>query len=63
MEMWFAKIMTGTGQQVIDKLAIWQKRVDADELMILNLGHSQDAIYRSTELIADAYGLPENILA
>lgn len=63
MQMWYAKIMCGTGQQVVDKLAAWQARVNADELMILNLGHSQQAIYRSTELIADACEMPQNILA
>lgn len=62
MEMWNAKIMSGTGEQVVEKLAAWQRRVNADELMILNLGHSQKAIYRSAELIADAYGMPKNIL-
>lgn len=62
MRMWNAKIMSGTGAQVVEKLNAWQQRVNADELMILNLGHSQQAIYRSTELIADAYGMPDNLL-
>jgi luciferase family oxidoreductase group 1 len=62
MQMWNDKIMSGTGEQVTEKLNAWQGRVEADELMILNLGHSQQAIYRSTELIADAYGMPSNIL-
>jgi hypothetical protein len=30
--------------------------------MLINLGHTPEAIYRSTELIADAYGLPSNVL-
>lgn len=62
MHIWNAKIMSGTGQQVVGKLGAWQQRMNADELMILNLGHSQGAIYRSTELIADAWGMPDNIL-
>lgn len=62
MDMWNAKIMSGTGEQVVERLNIWQERAQADELMILNLGHSPDAIYRSTELIADAYGMPQNVL-
>ena len=62
MKMWYGKIMTGTGDEVIKQLNIWQERIHADELMILNLGHSSDAIYRSVELIADAYGLPQNLL-
>ncbi len=61
MDMWNAKIMSGTGGQVTEQLNAWQGRVQADELMLLNLGHSPDAIYRSTELIADAYGMPENM--
>ena len=59
IEMWDAKIMKGTGEQVVAQLNIWQERVEADELMILNLGHSNAAIHRSTELIADAYGMPD----
>lgn len=61
MDMWNAKIMSGTGQQVAGQLNTWQGRVQADELMILNLRHSPDAIYRSTELIADAYGMLQNV--
>ena len=60
MDMWNAKIMSGAGAQVAEKLNAWQRRIKADELMILNLGHSPRAIYRSTELIADAYDLPQN---
>ncbi|MCH8686509.1 LLM class flavin-dependent oxidoreductase [Pedomonas mirosovicensis] len=59
IEMWNAKIMSGTGEQVVEQLNAWQQRLEADELMVLNLGHSPDAIYRSTELIADAYGMPD----
>ncbi|MDR9836750.1 LLM class flavin-dependent oxidoreductase [Herbaspirillum huttiense] len=62
MQMWNDKIMSSTGEQVVEKLNAWQRRVEADELMILNLGHSQQAIYRSTELIADAYDMPNNVL-
>jgi luciferase family oxidoreductase group 1 len=61
MQMWEAKILRGTGSQVVEKLGTWHKRISPDELMILNLGHSQKAIYRSTELIADAFGLPEDV--
>lgn len=61
IKMWNAKIMSGTGNQVVDQLAVWQQRIDADEIMLLNLGHSQEAIYRSTELIADAYEMPVNL--
>lgn len=62
MKMWDAKIMKGTGDEVVKKLNAWQERIHADELMVLNLGHSPEAIYRSVELIADAYGLPQNVL-
>ncbi|WP_434155508.1 LLM class flavin-dependent oxidoreductase [Pseudomonas sp. JZ134] len=60
MDMWNAKIMSGTGLQVMEKLNAWQQYINADELMILNLGHLPQAIYRSTELIADAYGMPSS---
>ena len=61
IKMWNAKIMSGTGNQVVDQLTVWQQRIHADEIMLLNLGHSQEAIYRSTELIADAYDMPVNV--
>ncbi|WP_343039456.1 LLM class flavin-dependent oxidoreductase [Microvirga makkahensis] len=60
IEMWNAKIMSGTGAQVVEQLNAWQRRLGADELMLLNLGHSPAAILRSTEIIADAYGMPEH---
>lgn len=61
IEMWNAKIMKGSGEQVVAQLNAWQARIGADELMVLNLGHSPDAIYRSTELIADAYNMPDQL--
>jgi alkanesulfonate monooxygenase SsuD/methylene tetrahydromethanopterin reductase-like flavin-dependent oxidoreductase (luciferase family) len=55
-----AKIMTGTGDEVVEKLNAWQLRLGADELMVLNLGHSPAAMRRSTEIIADTYGMPDH---
>jgi hypothetical protein len=60
--MWNTKIMSGTGAAVVEKLNGWERRIEADELMILDLGHSPQAIYRSTELIVDAYGLPQTVI-
>jgi luciferase family oxidoreductase group 1 len=60
IEIWNAKIMSGTGEQVVEQLNDCQQRIAADELMLLNLGHSPAAIRRSTEIIADAYGMPEH---
>ena len=48
-------------RQVVEKLKARQKHTGADEMMILNLGHTPSAIHRSTELIADAYGMPEDV--
>jgi luciferase family oxidoreductase group 1 len=59
MHRWNKKIMSGTGAQVVAQLNAQQARIGADELMLLNLGHSPDAILRSTELIADAYNMPD----
>lgn len=59
IEMWNAKTIIGTGEQVVEMLNARQKHTAADEIMILNLGHTPSAIHRSTELIADAYGMPE----
>ncbi|MCP1240256.1 LLM class flavin-dependent oxidoreductase [Acetobacter lovaniensis] len=58
IEMWNAKIMIGNGEQVTAKLNARQKQTQADEMMVLNLGHTPSAIHRSTELIADSYGMP-----
>lgn len=59
INMWNAKTMIGTGDQVVAQLNARQKRTGADEIMILNLGHTPAAIHRSAELIADAYGMPD----
>lgn len=61
MEMRNAKIISGTGVEVGEKLKAWQQRLDADELMILNQGNAPAAIHRSTEVIADALGLPQDV--
>lgn len=61
ISMWDAKTMKGTGEQVAEQLNARQKHTNADEMMILNLGHTPLAIHRSTELIADAYDMPENV--
>lgn len=59
--MWNAKTMIGTGEQVVEKLNARQTQTGADEMMILNLGHTPAAIHRSTELIANVYGMPEDV--
>lgn len=59
IEMWDAKIISGTGEQVATRLNALQEQVQADELMLLNLGHAPGAIRRSVELIADAFAMPE----
>lgn len=51
--------MIGTPNEVVAQLGARQARTGGDEMMILNLGHGSRAIHRSTELIADAYGMPE----
>ncbi|ONF97135.1 Limonene 1,2-monooxygenase [Sphingomonas jeddahensis] len=58
IEMWNAKIISGTGEHVAARLNALHERVQADELMLLNLGHSPTAIGRSVELIADAFDMP-----
>lgn len=62
LKQWYSKIMCGTGEQVVNQINSWQQRINVDEIMVINLGHTPSAIYRSTELIADAYGLPKNVL-
>lgn len=63
ISMWDAKTMKGVGAQVVEQLNARQKHTGADEMMILNLGHTPTAIHRSVELIADAYDMPEDISA
>lgn len=60
MDMWNRKILHGTSDEVVAKIMVWQQKISANEIMVLNLGHSHEAIYRSAELIADGFGLPEN---
>ena len=59
LDMWNAKIMSGTGAQVMKKRTAWQECIPTDGLMTLSLGHSSQAICHSTEIITDAYGLPD----
>lgn len=59
IESWHKKFLYGTPEQVVKKLNYYQEISKADEVMITSLGHSPSAIYRSTELIADAYGMPD----
>lgn len=40
IRMWDAKTRIGTGEQVVEKLSARQKQTGADEMMILNLGHT-----------------------
>lgn len=58
LQMWTDKVLYGTGQQVVDKLNHYQAASGANELMILNLGYTPDALVHSAWLIADAYEMP-----
>ncbi|MEU0103654.1 LLM class flavin-dependent oxidoreductase [Streptomyces sp. NPDC006267] len=60
VDSWLNHIPHGTPQQVTAHLNQVQRDSGADELMIGSVGHSVQARLRSTELIADAYGMPGN---
>ncbi|EPT7056180.1 LLM class flavin-dependent oxidoreductase [Enterobacter cloacae] len=62
LDTWKEKVLYGTGQQVVDKLNHYQSVSGADELMILNLGYTPDALVHSAGLIADAYEMPVNTI-
>lgn len=59
--IWDPTTMKGTGMQLAEQLNARQKHTGADEMMILNLGHTPSAVHRSVELIADAYNMPEDM--
>ncbi|MFC6225015.1 LLM class flavin-dependent oxidoreductase [Hymenobacter artigasi] len=59
LEAWHSKTLFGTPEQVMAKLNHYQASVQADEVMLVNVGHSPAAIHRSAELLADAYQLPD----
>lgn len=59
MESWRSKMIYGTGAMVVDGLNMVQKTSGADELMLVNLGHSPVKMVHSAKLIADAYQMPE----
>lgn len=59
MENWRSKMIYGTAEMVVDKLNKMQNITAADELMIVNLGHSPERLVHSAKLIADAYQMPE----
>ncbi|TXS29852.1 LLM class flavin-dependent oxidoreductase [Streptomyces sp. ms191] len=58
---WLANIVHGTADEVRSGLDDLRKRTGADELMITAHAHGGDVRLRSYELIADAYGLPEDL--
>ncbi|WP_062431620.1 LLM class flavin-dependent oxidoreductase [Herbidospora daliensis] len=58
---WIADIVHGTPDAVRNGLNALQQRTGADELMLTTLmSHSNDARLRTYELIADAYGFPQD---
>ncbi|MGW7072739.1 hypothetical protein ACWGII_37070 [Streptomyces sp. NPDC054855] len=58
VDSWLTHVPHGTPEQVTAHLNQVQRDSGADELMIGSVGHSVQARIRSTELIADAYGMP-----
>ncbi|MEV7582987.1 LLM class flavin-dependent oxidoreductase [Streptomyces erythrochromogenes] len=59
---WLANIVHGTPGAVADGLDGLAKRTGADELMLTANAHSGAARLRSYELVADAYGMPAEVL-
>ncbi|KWT58144.1 alkanal monooxygenase [Streptomyces albus subsp. albus] len=59
VDNWLSNVVYGTPDAVRTGLDALAKRTGADELMITANAHGGDARLRSYELIADAYGLPE----
>ncbi|MFE6908226.1 LLM class flavin-dependent oxidoreductase [Streptomyces erythrochromogenes] len=59
---WLANIVHGTPGVVADGLDGLVKRTGADELMLTANAHSGAARLRSYELVADAYGMPAEVL-
>ncbi|MEU0163218.1 LLM class flavin-dependent oxidoreductase [Streptomyces sp. NPDC006261] len=57
---WLSNVIHGTPDEVRTGLDDLAKRTGADELMITANAHGGDARLRSYELIADAYGLPND---
>ncbi|WP_405668302.1 LLM class flavin-dependent oxidoreductase [Streptomyces sp. NBC_01166] len=60
VDSWLNHVPHGTPEQVTAHLNQVQRDSGADELMIGSVGHSVQARLRSTELIADAYGMPDS---
>ncbi|WP_418957254.1 LLM class flavin-dependent oxidoreductase [Streptomyces tritici] len=60
VDSWLGNVIHGTAEEVRDGLDALQKRTGADELMLTANAHGGEARLRSYELIADAYGLPDD---
>jgi luciferase family oxidoreductase group 1 len=60
VDTWTANIVHGTADEVRTGLDDLHKRTGADELMLTSHAHAPELRLRSYELIADAYGLPED---
>ncbi|MFF3318089.1 LLM class flavin-dependent oxidoreductase [Streptomyces sp. NPDC003035] len=62
VDSWLANIQYGTADEVRTGLDDLRKRTGADELMITANAHGGDARLRSYALIADAYGMPDEVV-
>lgn len=53
--------MKGTGPTVAERLDHLHDLTDTDEIMLVTMGRSREVQARTLELIADHYGLPQDV--
>lgn len=58
LDSYTERFLNGRPEYVADKLDQLHARTGVDEVMLVVMGHSRRAQYRTVELLADHYGLP-----
>ncbi|MET7520009.1 LLM class flavin-dependent oxidoreductase [Streptomyces sp. NPDC005480] len=58
VDTWMSRVVYGTADRVTEGVDGVQKATGADEIILVSEAHSLDALIRTTELIADAFGMP-----
>lgn len=63
LDTYTRQYINGTGPQVAERLDHLHDLTGADEIMLVTMGHSREVQARTLELIADHYGLPQDVAA
>lgn len=63
LDHWTGSVLHGTPDHVTGLLNRLHEQARPDEIMVGSVGHTPQALLRSTELLADAYAMPSTLAA